>query len=94
MNAYLIEADMYLILPIKNLLSSLREHGINIEADKYYLNGQSKMKRLRAFWEIEPNHVVGQALQSLLEYVDCAPKSVQLLGRSPSIFRRRVLFWI
>jgi len=45
-----------------------REQGINIEAEKYHRNGRSKMKRLRAFWEIEPDHIVAQVLQSLLEY--------------------------
>ena len=54
-----------------------REHGINIEADRYHKNGRSKMKRLRAFWEIEPDNTVGQALCGLLEYAcniqDIAP---------------------
>ena len=45
-----------------------RDHGINIEEKKYHCNGRSKMKRLRAFWEIEPDHIVGQVLQSLLDY--------------------------
>ena len=44
-----------------------REHRINIEEEKYHYNGRSKMKRLRAFWEIEPNHTVAQVLESLLE---------------------------
>ena len=47
-----------------------REHGINIEEEKYHFNGRSKMKRLRAFWESEPDHVVGKVLQSLLECVE------------------------
>ena len=34
------------------------------------------MKRLRAFWEIESNHVVGQVLQSLLEYA-CTVEDVK-----------------
>ncbi len=45
-----------------------REHRINIEDNKYHINGRSKMKRLRAFWEIESDKTVGQVLQSLLEY--------------------------
>ena len=45
-----------------------REHGIDIEDNKYHINGRSKMKRLRAFWEIEPDKTVGQVLKSLLEY--------------------------
>jgi hypothetical protein len=45
-----------------------REHRINIDDPKYRFNGQSKMKRLRAFWEIEPDLVVGRVLEGMLEY--------------------------
>jgi hypothetical protein len=45
-----------------------REHGIDIDADKFRFNGTSKMKRLRAFWEIEPDSVVGHVSEALLEY--------------------------
>ncbi len=33
-----------------------------------WFNGSSKMKRLRAFWEIEPDQVVGKVLEALLQY--------------------------
>ena len=52
-----------------------REHGVNIDDQKYRLNGQSKMKRLRAFWEIEPDLLVGQTLSAMLEYA-CAVGTV------------------
>lgn len=42
--------------------------GCNIEAEKYHVNGRSKAKRLRVFWQIEPNHVVGKLLNDLLDY--------------------------
>lgn len=45
-----------------------REHGVNIDADKFRFNGNSKMKRLRAFWEIESDNTVGQVFDGLLEY--------------------------
>ena len=45
-----------------------REYKINIDADRYLTNGQSKMKRLRAFWEFESDLLVGQILNGLLEY--------------------------
>ncbi len=45
-----------------------REFNIDIDSDKYSFNGQSKMKRLRAFWEIEQNEMVGKVLSDLLEY--------------------------
>lgn len=40
---------------------------IDIYASKYDFNGDSKAKRFRAFWEIEPDSVVGKALKELLE---------------------------
>ena len=44
------------------------DFNINIEENKYHKYGRSKMKRLRAFWDIEINGIVGQVLQGLLEY--------------------------
>jgi len=52
-----------------------REHDLNIDANKYRINGTSKMKRLRTFWEIEPNNVVGKVLAALLEYACTIAKS-------------------
>ena len=52
-----------------------RENGININDNKYFFNGTSKMKRLRAFWEIEPDQIVGKLLEALLEYA-CAIENV------------------
>lgn len=40
---------------------------INIYAPKYDFNGDSKAKRLRAFWETEPDALVGKVLSGLLE---------------------------
>jgi hypothetical protein len=40
---------------------------IDIYTDKYAFNGDSKAKRLRAFWEIEPDVLVGKVLSGLLE---------------------------
>lgn len=40
---------------------------IDIYAQKYDFNGPSKGKRLRAFWETEPDAVVGRILAGLLE---------------------------
>ena len=45
-----------------------RENGLNIDQEKYLRNGTSKMKRLRAFWEIEPDKLVGEMILALLEY--------------------------
>ncbi len=40
---------------------------IDIYAQKYAFNGDSKAKRLRAFWEKEPDALVGKVLSGLLE---------------------------
>lgn len=45
-----------------------RDFNIDIYSDKYQLYGDSKMKRLRAFWEVEPNAKVGKVLNELLQY--------------------------
>lgn len=41
--------------------------GIDIYGDKYAFNGDSKAKRLRAFWEIESDEIVGKVLKELIE---------------------------
>jgi len=46
------------------------DYNINIEDDKYYKNGSSKMKRLRAFWEIETDKIIGEVCNALLEYAN------------------------
>jgi len=44
--------------------------GLNIDDDKYWVYGASKAKRLRAFWKIEPDGVVGRALGALAHYAE------------------------
>jgi hypothetical protein len=46
----------------------LENMGVEIYDDKYNYGSGSKANRLRAFWQKEPNHVVGQLLLKLLEY--------------------------
>src|SRR5690606_601103 len=47
-----------------------QDYKISIYSEKYSQNGDSKMKRLRAFWEIDPDPIVGNVLHGLLEYAD------------------------
>ena len=42
--------------------------GIDIYSSKYEFNGDSKAKRLRAFWELESDPLVGKVLAELIEY--------------------------
>jgi hypothetical protein len=53
-----------------------REHGVDIDNNKYKLNGSSKMKRLRAFRELESDALVGKVLEALLKYA-CATEQVE-----------------
>ncbi len=43
------------------------DFNISIYSNKYSINGGSKMKRLRAFWSIDNDKLVGEVLESLLE---------------------------
>lgn len=44
-----------------------RRYKVNIDSDKYQGNGPSKAKRMRAFWETEPDSLVGPVLSELLD---------------------------
>ncbi len=41
--------------------------GLNIYNNKYEYIGNSKAKRLRAFWELETDLIVGKVLSEMLE---------------------------
>ncbi len=49
-------------------------HKINIHGQQYQTYGTSKAKKMRAFWEQEPDAVVGKVLEELLEAyeADCS----------------------
>ncbi|SEG23222.1 hypothetical protein [Jhaorihella thermophila] len=58
-----------------------RRHGVDIHSRKYQTFGTSKAKKLRAFWEREPDALVGKVLEELLEaYV----ASKELKGEAPN----------
>ena len=44
-----------------------RQHRVNIHGQKYQTYGTSKAKKLRSFWEQEPDALVGQALSKMLD---------------------------
>jgi hypothetical protein len=46
----------------------LENTGVEIYDSRYDYSSGSKANRLRAFWQKEPNHVVGRLLTNLLEY--------------------------
>jgi len=53
------------------------EHHIDINDPKYNITGTSKMRRLRAFWQIESDETVGNVLLGLLQYAEAIAKVEQ-----------------
>lgn len=47
--------------------SLFREVGININDQKYLMGGNSKAKRLRCFWDIESDNIIGKILEQMLK---------------------------
>ena len=47
-------------------------HGVSIHGQKYQTYGTSKDKKLRSFWEQEPDTLVGQALSEMLDSYEAA----------------------
>jgi hypothetical protein len=43
---------------------------IGIHADKYTVNGTSKANKLRTFWGVESDYLVGRLLDALIDYAD------------------------
>lgn len=62
-------ASGYVLDFSNNTFAEFFREAVNIDicAPKYALNGDSKAKRLRAFWETEPDGLVGKVLDGLLE---------------------------
>ena len=50
-----------------------RRHKIDIHGPRYQTHGPSKAKKMRAFWEQEPDHIVAPVLKDILDSheVDC-----------------------
>ena len=42
--------------------------GLDIHDEKYSADGTSKAKKLRTFWKIESDHMVGKLILALIEY--------------------------
>ncbi|MBB3066005.1 hypothetical protein [Limibacillus halophilus] len=54
-------------------------HGINIHSKKYQTHGPSKAKKMRAFWQQEPDAVVGRVLAEMVKSYEA---SCELDGRT------------
>ena len=47
-----------------------KRHDVNIHADQYQTQGTSKAKKMRGFWDREPDWLVGRVLSELLDYYE------------------------
>lgn len=69
-------------------------HGVDIHSTKYQNYGTSKAKKMRAFWEREPDPLVAKVLSEIVDSyeVDCAlndrPLDLSLLKKARSIIER------
>jgi hypothetical protein len=48
----------------------LESTGLDIDDDRYRINGHSKAKRLRTFWTLEDNRTVGKLLNDFINDID------------------------
>ena len=70
----------------------LESTGLDIDEEKYLVNGPSKANRLRTFWKLEDNIIVGKLLNDLINDIDqpyadielCRLIADRLLGQTPS----------
>ena len=50
--------------------SFFAEFEIDIHSDRYTGNGTSKAKKLRQFWKLEPDHLVGPTIAALVKHIE------------------------
>jgi Abortive infection C-terminus len=70
---------------------------VDIHSNNYTANGTSKAKKLREFWRIEPDHLVGQSIEALIKHMEMYPpfdgfneEKKKLIGRCRTIASRLV----
>ena len=44
------------------------EYRVEIDAERYRARGTSKANRMRTYWELDANHVVGRVIGGLIDY--------------------------
>jgi hypothetical protein len=59
------------------------DFGVDIHSQKYCSAGTSKAKKLRQFWDIEPDVLVGKALMALITHVEENLSSSSLVDLDP-----------
>ena len=64
-SGYVISQESLTNATFSELISSIAN--TDIYSDRFSYNGNSKAKRLRSFWELESDKIVGEVLKELLE---------------------------
>ena len=69
----------------------MSETGLEIHSQRYTNEGTSKAKKLRAFWKLESDHIVGKLLLALIDHgvsLDLEPQAKALADRCRQIATR------
>ena len=57
-----------------------KHHRINIHGPKYQTHGISKVKKMRAFWELEADPIVGKVLSEMLASYERVSSILAMVG--------------
>lgn len=64
---------------------------LDIYSEKYAVNGESKARRMRVFWKIEPDEIVGKLIKDLLHYISEAKNTNDTLFKRCDEIANRLL---
>ena len=66
---------------------------VDIHTEKYSIYGTSKARKLRAFWDVEPDHLVGKVLVELFKVAEegIASESAYLVNKCRDIANRLLI---
>jgi hypothetical protein len=59
------------------------EYRVEIDAERYRMRGTSKANRMRAFWDLDSNYVVGRVIGGLIDYA--AEEQCFVSGQPPHL---------
>ncbi|MCY3897043.1 MAG: hypothetical protein OXF86_00625 [Caldilineaceae bacterium] len=70
-----------------------KSYGVDIHSPKYHTYGTSKAKKLRAFWDTEPDEIVGRVLSEMLDICEALDYSAGHYGDTPLMKKcREIVF--
>ena len=77
------EAAMVLDFNDESFGQFFKSYGVDIHSPKYHTYGTSKAKKLRAFWDTEPDEIVGRVLSEMLDICVALDYSAGHYGDTP-----------